>query len=201
MIAGFLLLSALVGHGQYWGGGIIAGFSASQIDGDSYGGYKKLGPVLGGFARYEFNEKFSLQPEIVYNQRGAREVKDATFYHVRNNYIDVPVMLNYRAWSNGNQSIQVQAGPQFGALLGATGAVGDKDNKVDISGSFNRFNLDGVGGADFYVASNLSINGRFGYSIIRTNKNLTGSGNFGFRSRQVHKYVQFSLRYDLKPVE
>ena len=200
-MVGLLWCSVLIGHGQYWGGGIIVGFSASQIDGDSYGGYKKLGPLLGGFARYEFDEKFSLQPEIVFNQRGAREVTDATFYHVRINYIDVPVLLNYRAWSNGNQSLQLQAGPQFGVLLGATGAVGDRDNKVDISSFYHRFDLNGVAGLDFYVTPNISVNGRFGYSIIRTNKNLTGSGNFGFRSRQVHKFVQFSLRYDLKPVQ
>ncbi len=47
---------------QNVGAGLIVAGVASQIDGDSWGGYNKLGYSLGGFAWYDFNDRISLEP-------------------------------------------------------------------------------------------------------------------------------------------
>ena len=51
MVAGFSIKTSA----QYFDGGIIGGLSASQIDGDSFAGYKKVGLLGGAWVRRMFS--------------------------------------------------------------------------------------------------------------------------------------------------
>ncbi|HEX2898696.1 MAG TPA: hypothetical protein VHS96_03145, partial [Bacteroidia bacterium] len=79
---------------QNVGAGLIAAGVASQIDGDNWGGYNKIGYSLGGFAWYDFNDRISLSPEITIGHRGSREMVEG-YEQYNLNVIDVPLLLRY----------------------------------------------------------------------------------------------------------
>ena len=56
---------------QNFYGGIILGGTASQVSGDSRGGYHKIGIVGGGFAGINLTEDFDIQMELKYIQKGS----------------------------------------------------------------------------------------------------------------------------------
>ena len=82
----------------------------------------KTGMVVGGFLNHSINETISIQPELLYQQMGAK-VDGST---LNMNYISIPLLLKYSITDNFN----IEAGPQFGLLMSAK-ADGD-DAKDDF---------------------------------------------------------------------
>lgn len=82
---------------------VIAGLTASQIDGDRSAGYNKLGLLAGlrGIARLKNREDLSI--EFLYAQRGSQStlLKDQfdpfRFSHTLN-YLEIPVQWHYKDW-------------------------------------------------------------------------------------------------------
>ncbi len=82
---------------------VVAGLTASQIDGDLSAGYHKLGVQGGlrGIARLQPRQDLSI--EFLYSQRGCKStlLKDQfdpyRFSHTLN-YVEVPVLWNYKDW-------------------------------------------------------------------------------------------------------
>ncbi len=52
-----MTLLKLTSLSQNFKGGLIAGLSASQVNGDTYGGYNKAGLIFGGYANKTISEK------------------------------------------------------------------------------------------------------------------------------------------------
>ncbi|TYZ06254.1 PorT family protein [Hymenobacter lutimineralis] len=59
---------------------------------------------------------FSLQPELLYTQKGARVTEDGRRYSSRLHYLDVPILARINT-----AGFVVEAGPQIGFLLKQTG--------------------------------------------------------------------------------
>lgn len=103
-IAFCLLLSHWsYGQEQRFGAALIAGVTASQIDGDQSAGFNKLGLQGGlrGIAR--LGQRTDASVEILYTQRGAKSrfVKDRFdpyTFSIRLDYIEVPVQWHYKDW-------------------------------------------------------------------------------------------------------
>lgn len=85
-------------------GGLVAGTNFSQVDGDSYAGYHKVGINVGGIVYTHLGENLAASLEILYAQKGSRGHKQQlsagnqfliTDYRINLNYAEVPVMLNY----------------------------------------------------------------------------------------------------------
>lgn len=108
---------------------LVFGLSATNAQGFNFGpkggfniasiyGYEasnsrsaKAGFNIGGVARIEISDQFSLQPELAYSTQGTN-VNDVT---ARFNYLVVPIMADYTLFDG----FSVQAGPQFGINLTA----------------------------------------------------------------------------------
>lgn len=154
---------------QNVGGGLIAAGVASQIDGDNWGGYNKLGYSLGGFAWYDFTDRISLSPEITIGNRGSREMVDG-YEQYNLNVIDVPLLVRYCLLGDINaQNLQLEVGPSANILISAKAGFGQQ--KLDLMPQFNRFNLSINGGATFFVNKNIGILGRWTYALTNMNKN------------------------------
>ena len=153
---------------QNVGGGLMGAGIASQIDGDGWGGYNKLGYTFGGYAWYDFNERFSLMPEISIGKRGSREVVKA-YGQVSLAVIDVPWMVRYRLYGKpGERSLFLEAGPSANILLSAKSGFGTL--KRDLMPSFHRLNLSGGIGAAFNFNRNIAVFGRWTYALTNMNK-------------------------------
>ena len=96
-----MALSAFAAQSQRFEGGILAGFNASQVDGDFTHGYHKPGVLLGGYVQTDLSRVIYAGGEIKYSQKGSRknpdtETGDQEKYIMRLGYMDVPVYLGFR---------------------------------------------------------------------------------------------------------
>ena len=175
-------------NAQTWGGGIHLGANFAQVDGDNYGGYNKPGYSFGAYVWYDFSYRFAIQPEIILNQRGARQVDENTYWHLRMNYLDVPVMLNLRLFGDHKVGVVLQAGPSWGIQLWTIN--GPPGLKKDVTSSFSRFEMGANTGLELQFFHYLKINLR--HSLSLTNNNTTTY------PRLVHRYFTLSVRVTLK---
>lgn len=100
--------------------GLIGGLTATQVDGDNYGGFNKLGFSVGGFTNTYFSDDFGAQMEILILQKGSRKTQDPdngdfTAYTMKLLYAEVPLLLKYK-WKGA----VIEAGPSFGRLLSSS---------------------------------------------------------------------------------
>lgn len=108
--------------------GIKAGLNVSSISDDGYEDSKSKAGFYGGvFMNASLSEQFSIQPEVLYSQYGAKVTQSYTTdiagtvrkyesSQSRNlDYITVPVMFQFNATPN----FYLEAGPEFGFLVGA----------------------------------------------------------------------------------
>lgn len=174
--------------------GVKGGLTASTIScsDDRYYEYEehndedklKVGFQAGVFVNIPVAEKFSIQPELLFNQLGSKveerynhyssnsSFKHNSEYKVNLNYLTLPVMVQY----NILPQLYVEAGPEFGYLLGGkvkgdditTMTTGNsttiskesysEDLPMDI---YRRFNF-GIGiGAGYYFTQNFGVTARF----------------------------------------
>lgn len=189
-----LIISCFLGfhslQAQGIGGGGSAGFVLSQVDGDRYGGYEKIGYQLGGFAWYAFDERWSLKPEILVTNRGSRSIENN--FKLSFTYLDVPVYAGFKVFDGRGGALTLEAGFSAGYLLKARkGFAAAKD---DVEDSFDRLDLGVTGGLTYQVAPMISFAGRLSYSVmdIRKGNNMYTSGY------TTNNYLTFSLRVHSK---
>lgn len=175
---------------QNIGGGGSLGLVMSQIDGDGFGGYDKIGWQVGGFAWYDFNEQWALQPELLVTNRGSRN--GPTYSRLSTTYIDVPVMVNFHLMPGSSDRLIAQAGPSFGYLLDAQ--VGMGPNKADNRENYKKYDIALNGGLVYQLNETLSLCGRFSKSIVsvRQGSNMYTGG------WTTHRYITLSLRVQFK---
>lgn len=182
-------------HGQNLDGGIVFGFNASQVDGDADGGFRQVGPVLGGYVSYPISSRMDLQAELIFEQLGS--VSKGRFFAIRTSHISLPLLLTYPLeidLGEEKRQLAFQAGPVIGTLLGAKDGV----SGTDFSTVYRNFDLRVLAGAGYQFKNRWNVFLRYGYSIISFLK----GGNTPTYLRPgapglYHKYVQFSLQYDL----
>lgn len=91
--------------------GAKIGMNVSTITGDDVSNIdSKTGFVLGATSEISFTDKFSVQPELLFSQQGARFEGNFT---VDLNYLTLPIMAKYYV----AKGFSVEAGPQFSFLV------------------------------------------------------------------------------------
>ncbi|UYZ62647.1 porin family protein [Hymenobacter weizhouensis] len=121
------------------GFGVKGGFTAAHFRGDDKKNYANDDAYntfhAGVYAQFGFNEKFSIQPEVLYSRQGftassaSRTVTSQ--YDTRLDYIQVPVLLVYNFLDN----VSVHVGPQVSLLT----KVKEGDRERKIADENNRF--------------------------------------------------------------
>ncbi|MEM0995530.1 MAG: porin family protein [Bacteroidota bacterium] len=165
-IALFCLLGTAL-PAQYIGGGLSLAGIASQIDGDQWGGYKKIGYHIGGWATYDFNDWLAMQIEILHSHRGSREVvKD--FGQVSLNFIDVPVLLRIRPLQNLPREAWVEVGPSVHYLLSAK--TGFNNLKVDQSDNYRRVSGELGLGMGTFLTDHIAFFGRWNIGVTNLSR-------------------------------
>ena len=190
------ILVCLVPAGAYSqnvGGGLSLGPNFCQIDGDFYKGFNKIGISAGGYAWYDFNDNVGLQVEILYNTKGARaNTGGSGIYHSRLNYIDVPVLANFRLFGDRDKGIMFQAGLVPGSLLFAR--LGPNGLISNVTNNFRRFSMEAGSGFTFFLAPKISAMTRWNYSIRDISAYADPTTSF----RVSNHYITLALRFGLK---
>jgi Outer membrane protein beta-barrel domain len=131
-------------------GGLVAGLNAAQINGDNTSGYRQVGLSSGVRALVELGGRWQLSLDILYSQKGGRKSVDnespfGKEAYSRFNYLEVPVLINFRDWEVTSKSgekyykVFASAGVSYSSLFSASSnenfshaLVIDKFRKSDI---------------------------------------------------------------------
>ncbi|MGC4034688.1 MAG: porin family protein [Chitinophagaceae bacterium] len=141
--------------------GIRVGTNMSKIEGKSFKQQFDYGYLVGGFAEIGLGNKFSLHPEVLFNQYTT--TLDSNFHHiyqnvfssdqtkVKLNYLSIPVLLSYKLLG----PISIEAGPQFGILIDQSKTVLQNGGQAFKNGDFSM-----LAGVQVKVAM-LRVTGRY----------------------------------------
>ncbi|MEK6481779.1 porin family protein [Catalinimonas sp. 4WD22] len=97
----------------------------------------KLSYLAGGFVLLSFSEKLSLQPELLYVNKGGGKLEDEGAFSDNSylHYLSLPIMLQYEVVSK----LKLGAGPEFSYLLdvGESERSGIKDLDIAVNAGFS----------------------------------------------------------------
>ena len=120
--------------------GIKGGANLGKIEGQSFKDEFALGYHAGVFATIGLGKRFSLQPEVLFNQiNNDTTTNFSNVFKVKNvssiqlKYLSIPLLLNY----NVNRILAIQVGPQFGVLLNENDNLLQNGQNAFKSGNFS----------------------------------------------------------------
>ncbi|RYE90835.1 MAG: PorT family protein [Cytophagaceae bacterium] len=160
--------------------GLKGGFNGSTFSGaDSKGSEYKAGFAAGGFVNFGVSDNFSIQPELLYSQKGASQ--DGYAYTTGSGtslvlhtdgtakttlgYLDVPIMFRYNIGEDG-KGFFIELGPQGSFVLhqrsfledGGGKQVGSSETSTD---GLNKVVVGYVGGLGYQITSGLQLGLRY----------------------------------------
>jgi hypothetical protein len=152
---------------QRFDGGLLAGFNATQVEGDNFKGYNKPGILAGFFVQTDVAPAVFAGMEIKYSQKGSRrrikkDDPDPQKYIMRLGYVDVPLFVGFRTNDKG----AIVAGVSAGYLI--------HDGEFDEYGefppqdqnAFNNFDLQPFLGFQFDMRDQIKLDLRFALSVL-----------------------------------
>ena len=160
-----LLFECFTSTAQVFKAGLIAGISGSQIEGDGYGGYNKLGFIGGGFVNTNLSEKMLTQFEIYFINKGSFDAAhpdkgDYDAFSLNINYIEVPIVLGYK-----HKKFKLELGLYLSKFLNYS--LKDEFGPRQINQyPFKSFDFGGLVGLSYQLTDHLSANFRSKNSII-----------------------------------
>jgi hypothetical protein len=141
----------------------------SQVEGDGYGGYRKLGLCASVGIHRDFSRLFSWYADIMFIQKGSQKLPNAVtgdndYYFLNVNYIGVPLYLRLK-----QDKFFFDAGAEI-----TTTVLGKKERAINFNGSqnldnvlpFNRIAYDYLWGVGFAINERLEAGIRGSFSII-----------------------------------
>lgn len=177
-----LCLLALSLMAQRFNGGITAGLSASQIDGDTYAGFNKAGLTAGVFTQTELSKNYNLRFEIKYTGKGAakQENKDNSDFYKRSlHYLELPIRIERLI----NDVFSVHAGISPGYLFHS-----NQEGVGLISGEvpgYKNIDLGWLLGAGYQINNRLTLELRYTYSLISVAEKSEAGDQYAWLARQL----------------
>ncbi|NIF05259.1 PorT family protein [Chryseobacterium sp. Tr-659] len=182
--------------------GIKAGGNSAYFSKQEFGmNSQKLGFHAGVFVNIPISKQFSFQPEVLYNQMGARDVissletdngttnvKTKLQDKVTMNYISVPLMVQMRPIDK----FYIEAGPEFSYFIngknkgeatvasttaGVTTTTTQSHSEDINKDQINKFNF-GLGlGLGYDITNNIGISARYVNSLTKIDKSRPAAEN------------------------
>jgi len=194
----FLMLIQIA-SAQRFQGGILAGFNASQVEGDNFKGYHKPGILAGFYVQTDFAPAIFGGMEIKYSQKGARKkIKpkdpEPEKYIMRLGYVDIPVFVGFRTSNRAS----VIAGASAGYLI--------HDKELDAYGefvkedqnAFNSLDLQPFLGFQFDMLDKVKLDLRIALSVLPIRGQPGDDAtNYYWLNNQFNNVISLALYYRL----
>lgn len=135
----------------------------SNSDGDM-----KTGFHVGVLAEIFINEKFSVQPELLYSSQGSKIKEEGIESKLNVDYINVPIMAKYYLMDG----LSVQAGPQVGFLVKSENKMsgGGESLTLDIKDSTQSVDFGLNFGAGYELPMGVFFDARYNLGLTKVNK-------------------------------
>jgi opacity protein-like surface antigen len=141
----------------------ISTFTGGEVDRDNLFGFH-----IGGFAEFKLNEKFSLQPELLYSTQGA-EVENLV--KIKVDYLTIPLMVKYYL----SENFSIEAGPQASFLVNDKGEIEDSNvidfDFVEVKTDASSFDFVLNVGVGYNFTSHLFAQARYKYGVTTVVEN------------------------------
>lgn len=182
-------------------GGLVAGVNFTQVDGDGYKGYNKVGFNGGGIVYLPFGDMnlpvegtMALSMEVLFAQKGSISNGPSPAYgllsqKIKLQYAEVPFQINY---FRGTQKSSVGMGLSIGYLAKYEELIDQGGGTIVKNGyPFRRYELSFVLTGNIHLWKGLFISPRFQYALIPIR---TTTGGFG-RNEQFNNVLSVRLMY------
>lgn len=169
LIVAILLSTVSVANAQSLHIGAKGGATLNKLTGKSFKDEFSFGYHVGGFAEIGIGKKFSIQPEVLFNQVNVdtttqfnqlyKSLLSSDASNIKLSYISIPILLNYKP----TKFLTLQAGPQFGILR-------DQNKNLLQNGkaAFKEGDLSLLGGVQLSL-SKFSVYGRYAVGLNNLN--------------------------------
>ncbi len=148
------------------------------------GAESKIGLLGGAFANLGLSDLISVQPEVLYSQKGA-QLKDMSDVKIKLNYIDVPVLVKVNAGG-----LFFEGGPQVGFL--ASAKVTNGSQSEDLKENLKSVDFGYAVGLGYQAESGPMIGLRYNGGITDINKNNSNNDD-KTRNSAFQLYVGFAF--------
>ena len=198
LILFLLTVTSVFSYAQRFEGGVLGGLNASQVDGDTYSGYKKPGVVVGGYVQTNLSQSVFVAMELKFAQKGSRNIDSLAVsgrikYIMRLNYAEMPVYLGFRT----NDKISLLVGLSPGYLISGTEYDDYGKFVAQDQHPFNTFDLEAMLGFRFQITKRLCIDLRGAYSITPIRKKIPDISLYYWRSNQFNNVLNTTIMYRL----
>lgn len=174
----FFIFSILSGHSQVLYGA-KGGVNAAGVDFNSGGVYEYRKALYGGaFAKIDLNQRFFLQPELLYNVKGSKYS-----YIVPNpsspsgpgflergtlsfNYVSLPLLVGYRPVGG----LSVVLGPELGYMLSMESTSEATSGYRQVLGESNKLDIGLDLGLSYALSPAIAVEARFNYGFNTLNE-------------------------------
>ncbi len=187
------ILPSIICFPQQFEGGFFGGFTASQIDGDLFSGYDKVGITAGAYTSHRINQNLSWKAEIRYIQKGSYKKyteQSPDMYKTSLHYAEIPLLIQYFY----NKKVFFEAGPVPEILLKSKEETEDGIIPEDQSLPFHRFSLEAAAGLGYFVSRNIAVSFRYSYSILTAREHASGQ-TYLLNRGQYNNVLCFSAYY------
>lgn len=180
--------------------GAILGPNFTQVDGDNFAGYHKVGLNAGGVIYTNVAPNIAISLEILFSQKGSHsnqsqgsnnKVYNILHYNIGLNYAEIPLLLNI---FDKNKS-HVQAGFSYSQLITSSETAetlpGLPSNAFDPY-PFKKNDVNLIVGGNLHLIRGLYVGLRFQYSLYSVRDNI--NPEFG-RSGQFNNLYALRLMY------
>lgn len=118
-----------------------------------------VGVQVGGFGEVKVNDKFAIQPEVLFSTEGSELKSEGEEVTFNLSYINVPVMVKFYPAPKFN----IQAGPQVGLLVAAKGKY--QGVKEDIKDGYKTANFGLNLGAAYEFTKKCFVDARYNFGL------------------------------------
>lgn len=183
---------------------VMAGVSPSQVHGDPYDGYHKLGGIAGIGIESVFNKKVSMNLSFLFIQKGAKknqniEKFDYTAYYLNLNYLEVPLLVNYTY-----KKFMLDIGVSAAYLINYY--EGNEYGNQTGTHPFQKFDYSVKIGLGYNLNENWFVNFRSSNSFITIRPNYTNQYIYfnniiarTFNKGYYNNILEFTLGYRIRP--
>ncbi|UUV21847.1 porin family protein [Paenimyroides aestuarii] len=148
----------------------------------------KIGFHVGAVAEIKFNEKFSIQPEVIYSTQGAKTSTTTPLgsfeSEIKNDYINVPIMAKYYIVDG----FSAELGPYVGFLMKSESEIGNLTGDSKDAYKSVDFGL-GVGLA-YDMPMGFFVGARYNLGLSKANEDISAAnGNVTFQTSDLKNGV------------
>ena len=196
LLTAMLFILTASGSGQDFNAGLFGGINISQVSGDIYTGFNKLGLNAGIFVNRLIDKQFYWQAEIKYGTRGVYQGptdNNQSLYKSSYHIIELALSVNYLF----DERIQVEVGTSPEVLISTL--FWDENGLMDKSTypDNRRFGLSVFGGIAYWFTNRMMVNLRYTNSAVpfRDPEEWNNSQYRGY----FHNAISLSLAYRITP--